>query len=160
MSWQSWIYVVPEAHPLTRRTEEVEREVMSTLGEALETRLRGRVNHGVDLRSGARAQAIRVSGEGNRLVIDEAADHGIAGARGKPTTLEDLFHTSMAAPTVLEDGRVALRTLDEGDLFGAQAWQDELVDHTAQEVVHEQLVDAFERAVKKVALEHPGDKLR
>jgi hypothetical protein len=160
MSWQSWIYVVPEPHPLTHRSEQVEGDVMSTLAQALETRLRGRIDRGIDLRTGARAQAIRVAADGNRMVIDEGADHGVAGARGRSSTIEDLFHTSMAAPLVLEDGRVALRAIDEDHLFGAQASNDELVDHVAEEVVRERLVDAVEQAVRKVALEHPGDRSR
>lgn len=158
MSWQSWIYVVPEAHPLTHRAEEVEREAMSTLAQALETRLRGRVDQGVDLRTGARGQAIRVAAEGNRMVIDERADHGVAGAQKSASTLEDLFHTSMAAPVALEDGRIAMRAIDEDHLFGSQASSDELVDRVAQEVLREELVDAVEQAVRKVALEHPGDR--
>ncbi len=160
MSWQSWIYVVPEAHPLSHRAEEVEREVMTTMAETVETRLRGRIDRGVDVRSGVRPSVVRVAAEGNRLVIDESEDHGVSGGRRRAHTLDDLFHTSTAVPIVLEDGRVAMRVLGEDALFGAQAGQDDLVDHTAQEVVREQLVEAFERAVRKVALEHPGDKLR
>lgn len=159
MPWQDWIYVVPELHPLTHRGEEVERQVLEELGLTLETRLRGRIDHGVDLRSGTRAQAVRVAAEGNRLVIDEGDDHGIV-AGGDQPTLESLFSTSKAAPTALEDGRVAFRVLDEAELFGAENANDELVDRVAEEVVREQLVDAVERAARKVALEHPGDRNR
>lgn len=159
MSWQDWIYVVPEPHPLTHRSDEVEREVMTSLAETLETRLRGRIDHGLDLRSGARAEAVRVVAEGNRLVIDDGDDRGVAADGGKPT-LEALFATSGSAPVALEDGRVAFRVLDEDQLFGAEPANDELVDHVAEEVVREQLVDAVERASQKVALEHPGDRDR
>jgi hypothetical protein len=163
--WNDWIYVVPAPHPATHRPEEVEREVNAELASALEARLRGRVDVGVDLGGGTRAHAVRVAAEGNRLVIDEGKDHGVQEAparrrrRARPT-IEDLFHTSLAEPHVLEDGRVAFRVLTEEDLFGADRAQDEMVDRTAQEILNEQFSEAFERAVKKVELAHPADKAR
>ncbi len=165
MGFNDWIYLVLESHPLTHRRDEVERAVGEDLARSLETRLRGRIDQGIDLRSAERAQAMRVRSEGNRLVIDEGNDHGIARGRAaepqaKRTQLDDLYHTSMAAPEALEDGRVAFRAIAEEDLFGSQAWQDEIVDRTAQDVLTAELVDAFDRATKKVALEHPGDRAR
>jgi hypothetical protein len=159
MSWQSWIYVAPESHPLTERSEQVEADVAGRLASALETRLRGRIDQGVQ-HGAARAQAVRVATDGNRLVIDESDDHGVGGAKGAPSTIEDLFHTSTAAPVALEDGRVAMRSIDEAHLFGGQDANDELVDRVAQEVLREELVDAVEDAVRKVALAHPGDRSR
>ena len=165
MGWNDWIYVVPQPNPLTHRADEVEREVNSELAGSLETRLRGRIDHGVELRAAERAQAIRVAAEGNRLVIDEGEDHGVTPAPARSsgqnrTKLDDLFHTSMAVPEVLDDGSVAFRVIGEDDLLGAQERQDETVDHAAQEVLNERLVEIFERAVKKVDLEHPADKTR
>ena len=165
MGFNDWIYLVLEPHPLTHRQGEVEQAIRGDLARALETRLRGRVDQGIDLRSAERAQAVRVRSEGNRLVIDEGADHGVVRARAphaqeNRTQLDDLYHTSLAPPEVIEDGRVVFRTIAEEDLFGAHAWQDEIVDRTAQDVVMTELVDAFDRASKKVALEHPGDRLR
>ena len=165
MGFNDWIYLVLEPHPLTHRRDEAERAVGADLARVLETRLRGRVDQALDVRSAERAQAVRVRAEGNRLVIDEREDHGVVRARAPEarvnrTQLDDLYHTSLAAPEVIDDGRVAFRTIAEEDLFGSQAWQDEIVDRTSQDVVMAELVDAFDRASKKVALEHPGDRLR
>jgi hypothetical protein len=160
MGWNDWLNVVLAPHPLTHRAEEVEREVNAELAGALQSRLRGRIDPGIVLGGGARAEAIRVAAEGNRLVIDEGEDHGVAGhpARARRTELEDLFHTSLAPPEVLDDGRVAFRVIDEDAVPGATGGQDELVDRTVQEVMNEQFVDALERAARKVELEHTADK--
>ena len=159
MGWNDWLYVVLESHPLTHRSEEVEREVNAELAGALQSRLRGRMDYGVMAPGGARAEGIRVASEGNRLVIDDGGeDHGVAGGRGNRTKLDDLFGTSLAAPSVLDDGRVAFRVIDEDQLPGSAGWRDDLVDRTVQEVMNEQFVDALERAAKQVELAHPAEK--
>ena len=163
--WNDWIYIVPRPHPLAHRQEEVEREVQAQLADKLEARLRARIEPGVDLRHGVRGHAVRVAAEGNRLVIDAEDDHGLREAkaprsRRRRARLEDLFHTSTDPPEPLEDGTLAFRVLHEEEFLSAQAEQDDVVDRTTQDVLHGELVEAYERAVKKVELEHPADQTR
>lgn len=159
MGFTDWFTISPKSHPLVDRHEEVTEAIHEDLAGRLQDKLRLRLDQGVDLRTAMQAQAVRVAAEGNRLVISEKKQEAVLKNGGKRVNFDDLFSLSSGVPEVLDGGRIAFRSMTDGELFNSQQWRDDVVDRTVQELMQQDYVDVVEQAARKVALEHPTDKV-
>jgi hypothetical protein len=175
MGFNDWIRIDPAPMALDARLSEIDTEAKEKLASEIQTRIRGRVDPGIDLKSARRAQRVRAMEKGGSIVIDEhdqdavlrggmAPQRDISQARAG--SVADLFTMGTGVPQVEEapDGtrRMVFRTIDENQLFAAQEQkeQDRAVQETVTETLRMGIVDAVEEAAAAVERRYPEDKFK
>lgn len=174
MGFGDLIYITPAPMAIDRRQAEVEELAKIELAGDIQTRLRGRIDPGIDLMSARRAQSVRVAARGGSIVIDENDQAAVLRGGARPQQprvrpqaegIEDLFTASSGVPAATRgpDGstRLVFRTISAGALFGQQRQveQDGMVEATVTEALHAGIVDAFENATSEVERRYPEDKI-
>lgn len=169
MGLNDWIYVTPVAAGAETRSDEIDQLAKTKLSEAIQSKVRARVDPGIDLRSAGRAQAVRSYASDGRIVIDEQ-DQGevLTGSTKEPTppgtaeadSVEDLYSMSSGIPEVIADpdgtSRISFRTIRASALFGEkQIEQDESVQGIVTETLQMGIVDAVEEATADVLRRFP-----
>jgi len=164
------IQIVPSEDARITRRDEVNELARERLAEDVQLRLRGRVDHGLDVRSAHRAQAVRVTAEGNRLVIDRADQGAVLGAAGDQveetdqtmaSSVDELFEPSSGVPKMQRDAtgkeRLVFRTISAKEVFAQQKQEqaDSTVEQTVTDTVRTGIVHAYEGACKTLARQHP-----
>jgi hypothetical protein len=160
VGFNDWIQFEPAQMAALDNEGEVEQVAMDTLAKELQMRLRTTIDPGINLRSAVRAQSIRVSAEGDRLVIDQEDQADIlgdaseekAGGDNDVTNVEQLFEMGSGVPTIV-NGRLTYRTVTAEALFGDQKKldQERVVEQAAADVIRNRTVDAFDEAMGTVA---------
>jgi hypothetical protein len=155
------------------RRDEVTENARQRLARDVQLRLRGRVDFGLEPRAAQRAQAIRVTSEGNRLVIDESDQAAVLGAaagtlrESDPSAvanMDELFKQGSGVPRMStgKDGkpRLVFRSIAARDLFEGQRQRetDSSVEQTVTDTLRTGIVDAYEGAFAEVERLHPGDE--
>lgn len=168
--FNDWIFFDAKGTSPLEHAEEVNNHARQTLARDLQTRLRGRIDPGVGLEGALRAQAVRVSADGDRLVIDQedqagvlAASSGmVAGDNGEEaSSVEQLFELSSGVPSATQDAsgetKMVFRTITLDALLGSQRQNDQdlMVEQTTTEALRSGIVGAFEDASEEVARRHP-----
>lgn len=175
MGFNDWIRFEPAPMALDQRVQEIDQEAKSILAEEIQTRVRGRVDPGIDLKSARRAQKIRVRAANGEIIIDEEDQDavlrgGMAPQRDISETraggVADLFTMSSGVPESVRapDGsnKLVFRSISAEQLF-AQQGQDEqnrVVQETVTETVRMGIVDAVEKATSEAEKRYPEDKLK
>ena len=167
------IQIVPAEDVRIKYRDEVTELARERLARDVQQRLRGRVDFGVGVNAARRAQAIRVTAKGNRLVIDESDQGAVLGAAGDqvaetdPTlanNVDDLFEPSSGVPRMHTgaDGkpRMVFRTITADQIFAGQEQKetDATVEQTVTETVRAGIVDAYDDALQQVARKHPEEQ--
>lgn len=175
MGFNDWIHVDSSPMALDQRSTEIDQEAKTTLANQIQSRVRGRVDPGIDLKSARRAQKIRVQAKDGSIVIDEEDQSAVLSGGTAPQRdisetraggIADLFSMSSGVPEVTRapDGsnRMVFREIAAEQLF-AQQGQDEqnrVVEETVTETVRMGIVGAFDDATKKVEQRYPEDKIK
>ncbi len=169
--FNDWIFFGPKDTAGVARLDEVDAEARTILAGNLQTRLRGRIDPGIDVAAALRAQAVRVTSEGDRMVIDSedqgavlaASSEMVAGELGDEAgSVEELFAPGSGVPSAAQgaDGETKLtfRTISLAALFGEQKQQeqDRVVEQTTTDVLRNGVVDAYDQATATVNRRHPG----
>lgn len=172
MGFNDWIRITPAPMALDARLDEIDNEAKSSLARDIQTRLRGRIDPGIDLSSARRAQTVRVTAKGGSLVIDEQ-DQGSVLRGGMPqrdiskvsaSGIADLFTMSSGVPEVERDpdgsNRLVFRTISADRLFAEQEQgeQNRVVQETVTETLRMGIVDSYETAVSEVERRYPEDR--
>lgn len=159
--FNDWIFFGPKDNAGVARLDEVDAEARKSLASNLQTRLRGRIDPGVDVASALRAQAVRVTSDGDRMVIDSedqgavlaASSEMVAGDTGDQAgSVEELFAPGSGIPSASQgsDGetKMTFRTISLAALFGEQKQmeQDRIVEQTTTDVLQNGVVDAYDEA--------------
>jgi len=167
MGFNDWIYITPASSPAERHPDEVNERVQQKVAKELEQRLRGRLDNGISDSSARRARSVRSAAEGGRIVIDQGDDPASGTTdedEGRSTharDLDDLFSLGSGIPSVGDGGVASFRTIDASALFGrTQQEQDEMVNHTVQEVLQLELVDMLDGAIREVDDAHPSERTK
>lgn len=174
MGFNDSIYIDPAPMALDQRSEEIDQEAKSSLANQIQSRVRGRVDPGIDLKSARRAQKIRVKENDGNIIIDEEDQSSVLNGGAAPQRdisetraggIADLFSMSSGVPEIARapDGsnRMVFREIAAEQLFAQQGQdeQDRVVEETVTETVRMGIVSAFDDATKKVEQRYPEDKI-
>jgi hypothetical protein len=176
MGFNDWIKFDSAPMALDHRLSEIDEEAKTGLAAEIQTRVRGRIDPGIDLKSARRAQKVRVKAEGGNIVIDEMDQDAVLRQQGNQPQRDisearaggvaDLFTMSSGVPEAVRapDGsnRMVFRSVHAEQLFGQQEQdeQNRVVEQTVTETVRAGIVNAFEKATGEVERRYPEDKLK
>ena len=158
MGFNDWIQFDPAPMAALENEEEVSELAMGTLAKEVQQRLRSTLDPGINLQSAVRAQSVRVTAEGDQLVIDQEDQADVLGGAPKEaeeegsdlevTNVEQLFEMGSGVPKVV-NGKLTYRTVSTETLFGDQKRQEQerVVEQTTVDVLRTGLVDAYEDAI-------------
>lgn len=175
--FNDWIHIQPTPMGIDSYPEELDRRVQVKLAEQIGTRLRTRLDPGIDPKAANRAQAVRSRVDGNRIVIDSrdqldavtrAGDNDDSGSDGRGLDVEDiddLFNLSSGVPQIDTDPdgneRLVFRRVSSMEKLGLpEDEQDRIVDQAVTEVLQGGIVEAFEEASQGVEDEHPAERVK
>lgn len=175
MGFNDWINIESSPMALDNRLSEIDEEAKNVLAGEIQTRVRGRVDPGIDLKSARRAQKIRAQASGGQIIIDEEDQAAVLRGGSAPQRdisearaggMADLFTMSSGVPDMAraQDGsnQMVFRTIAAKDLFAKQEQdeQNRVVQNTVTDTIRSGIVDAFDEATKKIEQRYPEDKLR
>lgn len=168
--FNDWIFFSPKGTSPLEHTAEVNDHARQTLARDLQTRLRGRIDPGIGIQGALRAQAVRVSADGDRLVIDQEDQGAVLAASSgmvdndngqEATSVEQLFEQGAGIPAATQDAsgetKLVFRTITLESLLGNQRQNDQdlMVEQTTTEALRSGIVGAFEDASNEVSRRHP-----
>lgn len=175
MGFNDWIRIDPAPMALDARLNDIDEEAKADLAAQIQTRLRGRIDPGIDLKSARRAQSVRATAKGGQIIIDEHDQASVLRGGMEPQRdisqvkaggAADLFQMSSGIPQIElgHDGarRMVFRTIAAEDVFAKQEQkeQERTVEQTVTETVRDELVNSFQDAAKNLERQHPEDKIK
>lgn len=171
MGFNSWIYAEPAGPGAETHGEEIDSLAKAKLASEIQTKVRARIDPGIDLRNASRAQAVRSYADEGNIVIDEkdqaelitgeAEDAGPAGtSTTEASTMDDLYSLGSGIPEIIADPdgttRISFRTIKASSLFGdRQADQDDTVQSIVTDTLQMGIVDAIDEATSDVNRRYP-----
>lgn len=163
MGFNDFITFEPAPMSAFDKLEEVDTLAREKVAMRMQEGLRTTIDPGVDLKSAMRAQKIRVTSEGGRLVVNQEDQAEILGGGesdsdagdsdpNNVTSFDQLFEPSSGVPSVGADGRLIYRTVSPAVLLGEQRAeaQQMMVDQTVSEILTNNLVDAYDDAFREI----------
>lgn len=139
--------VTPKPNVFDNFGDEVMGYALDNIARDLKTRLRSRLDTGVDLNAALRASRLKVQHEAGRITINT----GDTGDEGEETTVQDLFQPTMEAPTV-DSNKLVFRQIRAQELERKNV---EVVREGMKEVMNLHFVDHVAEGVKRVSSKHP-----
>jgi hypothetical protein len=131
--------------------QDVIQLALDNVANDVQSRVRSRIDTGIDMRSAVRAQAITVRNEVGQLVIKTDPKKA---PPEENTTVNDLFHTSTQPPT-MEGGQLIFRRLKENQL---RSRNEAAVKSSVEDAMKLSFPEHLNNAIRVVKSENPEIK--
>ena len=138
--------VVERPSPWTENSEEIISYALDNIAKDVQSRVRSRLDVGIDYSSAMRASGIVTRHESGQLIIKHEASSG-----AEDTVVEDLFSTSMDPPT-MSAGKLLFRTIHEKEL---QRKNQDVIQRSVEDAMGLKFVQHLEDGIRIVKAKHP-----